>query len=135
MPRGMTNYFLQNIFVSSGSEKIIDVIELFGIDRLAVLLEQMGGSKIEFPTWKTIDNLLVDSYLMWKMDTPMKDEEFKSALSEELGATYESLESRVEALQTTLKNFINQHDPLEPQINAVVKSYQEFKEALEDIGS
>ncbi len=98
-PGSFVGYFLPLLIFSQENEKLLDVVELFGLDRLAECLERLGGSTVAFPTWETVDTLVGDAYLLYLLDNKRLS---KKALEEAFAAPYEALLARAKALRSTL---------------------------------
>jgi hypothetical protein len=99
-PGSFIGYFLPLLILSEENEKLLDVVELFGIERLAELIERLGGSEIAFPTWATVDTLVADAYLLYLLDDKRVD---RKTLVEVFESPYESLRARAEALRRALR--------------------------------
>jgi hypothetical protein len=99
-PGSFIGYFLPLLILSEENEKLLDVVELFGIDRLAEIIERLGGSTLVFPTWATVDTLVADAYLLYLLDDKRVD---RKTLVEVFESPYESLRARARALRQTLQ--------------------------------
>jgi len=99
-PGSFLGYFLPLLILSEENEKLLDVIELFGIDRLAEIIERLGGSRIEFPTWATVDALVADAYLLYLLEDRRVD---RKTLMETFESPYESLAARAAVLRRSLR--------------------------------
>jgi hypothetical protein len=100
-PGSFIGYFLPLLILSEENEKLLDVVELFGVDRLAEIIERLGGSVIVFPTWTTVDNLVADAYLLYLLDEKQVD---RKTLVEVFESPYESLRARAAALRRSLRS-------------------------------
>ena len=98
-PGSFLGYFLPLLILSEENEKLLDVVELFGIDRLTELIERLGGSRIIFPTWETVDALVDDAYLLQLLDDRRVD---KKEIVEIFETPYDTLRARASALRRTL---------------------------------
>lgn len=102
-PSGFIGYFLPLLVLSSENDKIIDVLDLFGLDRLEEAIERLGGSRVEVPTWATFDTLVEDAYLLTKFDSFTDLEIDRNALSAEFGGTpFNALRERAKALRASI---------------------------------
>jgi hypothetical protein len=99
-PGSFIGYFLPLLILSEENEKLLDVVELFGIERLAESIERLGGSRVEFPTWATVDALVADAYLLYLLDDKCVD---RKTLVEVFETPYEPLKARARALRSTLQ--------------------------------
>jgi hypothetical protein len=99
-PGSFLGYFLPLLILSEENEKLLDVVELFGVERLAEIIERLGGSRIEFPTWATVDALVSDAYLLYLLDDKRVD---KKTLVEVFETPYEALRARARALRGSLQ--------------------------------
>lgn len=103
-PGGFIGYFLPLLIMAEDNDKLLDVVELFGLDRLGEAVERLGGSTVSFPTWTTVDTLVRDAYLMWKMDTLIETAESRRQLSQEFdGMPFPALRERVRSLRASLR--------------------------------
>ena len=100
-PGSFLGYFLPLLILSEENEKLLDVVELFGIDRLAEIIERLGGSRIIFPTWATVDALVEDAYLLYLLNDKRVN---RKTVAEIFGTPYETLRARATALNETLGN-------------------------------
>lgn len=100
-PGSFTSWFLPLLVLSENNVELIDLLELFGLDRLAEAIERLGGSRIVFPTWQTIDSLVRDAYLVSRFDALIgkASGENKARLEEEFEAPLEVLLSRARAVK------------------------------------
>ena len=107
-PGVFARYFITLLVLAEDNAELIDVVTLFGLDRLAEVIERLGGSRVVFPTWETIDSLVRDAYLLARfeslIDTP---EERKKLLEEFEGMTFSSLRARAKALRAKLDRGIS----------------------------
>lgn len=68
-PGTFVTWFLPLLVMAENHVELIDLLELFGLDRLDEAVERLGGSRIVFPTWATIDALVRDAYLVSRLDS------------------------------------------------------------------
>jgi hypothetical protein len=101
-PGSFVSYFIPLLVLSENNDQLIDVITLFGLERLENAIELLGGSTVTFPTWSTVDTLVSDAYLLSKFDTLINTADNKRVMEEEFGAPFESLRERVRALRSSL---------------------------------
>jgi hypothetical protein len=101
-PGWFVSYFILLLVLSEDNDKLIDVLELFGIEKLEVAIERLGGSTVTFPTWQTIDTLVSDAYLLVRMDSFLTTAEYKRELEKEFGAPFKSLKERAKALRSSI---------------------------------
>ena len=99
-PGSFLGYFLPLLILSERNEELLDVVELFGFDRLAEVIERLGGSTVTFPSWATVDALVADAYLLYLMENERVD---RKTLVEIFESPYESLRARAMALRATLR--------------------------------
>jgi hypothetical protein len=99
-PGSFLSYFLPLLILSEENEALLDVVELFGVDRLTEIIERLGGSRIVFPTWATVDALVADAYLLALLDNKTLD---KRTLIEIFETPYETLRARAKALRRSLE--------------------------------
>ncbi len=99
-PGSFVGYFLPLLMFSQENDKLLDVVELFGLDRLAECIERLGGSEVAFPTWETVDTLVADAYLLYLLDNRHLS---RKTLEQTFDAPYEGLVARAKALRSTLK--------------------------------
>jgi len=101
-PGSFISYFIPLLVLSENNDQLIDVLTLFGLEKLEIAIEQLGGSTVTFPTWNTIDSLVNDAYLLSRFDTLITTADSKHVMEEEFGAPFESLRERVRALRGSL---------------------------------
>ena len=56
-PGSFMVYFLPLLVMAENNVELLDLLELFGLDKLAEAIERLGGSRIVFPTWETVDEI------------------------------------------------------------------------------
>ena len=98
-PGSFLGYFLPLLILSQENDKLLDVIQFFGLDKLVECVELLGGSKVEFPTWATVDALVSDAYLLYLLDKKTAPKTLETIFD----ASYDSLVARSKALRSTLK--------------------------------
>jgi hypothetical protein len=101
-PGSFMTWFLPLLVLSEDNVELIDLLELFGLDKLAEAIERLGGSRITFPTWATIDALVRDAYLVSRLDNligSVASGANKARLEEEFEAPLELLLFRVRAVK------------------------------------
>lgn len=98
-PGSFLGYFLPLLILSTDNDKLLDVVELFGLDQLSECVERLGGSTVSFPTWETVDALVCDAYLLYLLDKKTAPK----ILAETFDSPYGALCARAEALRGTLK--------------------------------
>ena len=107
-PGSFTSWFLPLLVLAENNVELIDLLELFGLDRLDEAIERLGGSRIVFPTWATVDALVRDAYLLSRLDSligkPVGAN--KEWLEEEFEAPVESLLLRARAVKGTLRKAV-----------------------------
>ena len=104
-PGSFMTWFLPLLVLSEDNVELIDLLELFGLDKLAEAIERLGGSRITFPTWATIDALVRDAYLVSRLDNliGMAGGANKAALEAEFEAPLEFLLFRARAVKGALR--------------------------------
>jgi hypothetical protein len=104
-PGTFTAWFLPLVVMAENNIELIDVLELFGIDKLSEAIERLGGSRIIFPTWATVDALVRDAYLLARLDSLIGKPSGpnKARLEEEFGAPIELLLFRARAVKGALR--------------------------------
>jgi hypothetical protein len=98
-PGSFTSWFLPLLVLAENNVELIDLLELFGLDKLAEAIERLGGSRITFPTWETVDALVRDAYLLSRLENRAA----KTVLEEEFEAPFDSLLARARAVKRTLR--------------------------------
>jgi len=103
-PGSFMTWFLPLLVLSEDNVELIDLLELFGLDKLAEAIERLGGSRIVFPTWATVDALVRDAYLVSRFDSLIgkANGANKARLEEEFEAPFELLLPRVRAVKALI---------------------------------
>ena len=130
-PGSFMTWFLPLLVMAENNVELVDVLELFGVDRLAEAIERLGGSRVVFPTWETVDSLVRDAYLVSRMDALAG----RAALEEEFGVPYETLQSRARAVRGVIRRAGDlRRTPggyaAEKWLNGVKKTNEEIAEAV-----
>src|ERR1700746_2065722 len=104
-PGSFTSWFLPLLVLAENNVELIDLLELFGLDKLPEAIERLGGSRIVFPTWETIDALVRDAYLVSRLDGLIGKASGanKARLEEEFEAPVELLLFRARAVKGALR--------------------------------
>jgi hypothetical protein len=104
-PGSFMTWFLPLLVLAENNVELIDLLELFGLDKLAEAIERLGGSRIIFPTWATIDALVRDAYLVSRLDALIGKASGtnKGRLEEEFEAPIELLLFRARAVKGALR--------------------------------
>jgi hypothetical protein len=91
--------------MAENNVELIDLLELFGLDKLAEAVERLGGSRITFPTWATVDALVRDAYLLSRLEGLIgrASGANKTGLEEEFEAPLELLLFRARAVKGALR--------------------------------
>ena len=98
-PGSFMVYFLPLLVMAENNVELLDLLELFGLDKLAEAIERLGGSRIVFPTWETVDALVRDAYLVSRLDSKVP----RDILEEEFGVPYETLQFRARAVRGVIR--------------------------------
>jgi hypothetical protein len=101
-PGSFVSYFIPLLVLSENNVQLIDVITLYGLEKLEDAIEKLGGSTVTFPTWNTIDTLVSDAYLLSRFDKLINTIDERRAIEEEFDAPFQSLRERVRALRSSL---------------------------------
>jgi hypothetical protein len=102
-PGSFIAYFIPLLVLAEENVELIDVVELFGLDRLAEAIERLGGSRVVFPTWATVDALVRDAHLVARLEALIDTPENRRALEEEFESDFRSLRARGRAVKDTLR--------------------------------
>jgi hypothetical protein len=131
-PGSFMAWFLPLLVMAENNVELIDLLELFGLERLAEAIERLGGSRIVFPTWETVDALVRDAYLVARMDSKVPRER----LEEEFEAPYELLLFRARAVRAVLRNVELRRTPggsiADKWLNGVKKTNEEIATAVRE---
>ena len=106
-PGSFLCYFLPLLVMAENNVELLDVLELFGLDRLSEALARLGGSRITFPTWAAIDAIVKDAYLVARLETvigPALNAQNKAALEAEFEAPLELLLFRARSIKNLLRH-------------------------------
>ena len=104
-PGSFLSYFLPLLVMAEDNVELIDCLELFGLDRIAEAIEQLGGSRIVFPTWATIDPLVKDAYLVTRLESLFGElnAETRARLEAEFEAPYDLLLFRARSVKNRIR--------------------------------
>jgi hypothetical protein len=104
-PGSFLSYFLPLLVMAEDNVELIDCLELFGLDRLAEALELLGGSRIVFPTWATIDPLVKDAYLVTRLESLFGEPnaETRARFEAEFEAPYDLLLFRARSVKRLIR--------------------------------
>jgi hypothetical protein len=105
-PGSFVTWFLPLLVLAENNVELIDLLELFGLDKLAEAVERLGGSRITFPTWATIDALVRDAYLLARLDNLIgkaNNLTNRERLEEEFEAPLELLLFRARAVKGAIR--------------------------------
>lgn len=132
-PGSFMTWFLPLLVMAEDNAELIDLLELFGLDKMAEAIERLGGSRIVFPTWETIDALVRDAYLVSRMDALAG----RGQLEEEFGVPYELLQFRARAVRASIRRAGDlRRTPggyvAEKWLNGVHKTNGEIAKAVEE---
>jgi hypothetical protein len=131
-PGSFMAWFVPLLVIAENNVELIDLLELFGLDRLDEAIERLGGSRIVFPTWETVDALVRDAYLVARMDALAG----RAALEEEFEAPYDLLLFRARAVRGVLRRVDLRRTPggsiADKWINGVRKTNEEIATAVQE---
>jgi hypothetical protein len=132
-PGSFMTWFLPLLVISEDNVELLDLLELFGLDKLSEAIERLGGSRIVFPTWETVDALVRDAYLVARMDALAG----RAALEEEFGVPYEMLQFRARAVRGVIRRAgALRRTPggyvADKWINGVKKTNEEIAQAVQE---
>ena len=132
-PGSFMAWFLPLLVMSENNVELIDLLELFGLDKMVEAIERLGGSRIVFPTWETVDALVRDAYLVSRMDNLAG----RAALEEEFGVPYELLQFRARAVRASIRRAgALKRTPggyiADKWLNGVKKTNEEIAKAVEE---
>src|SRR5215472_10703750 len=104
-PGSFLSYFLPLLVMAADNVELIDCLELFGLDRIAEAIELLGGSRIVFPTWATIDSLVKDAYLVTRLESRFGElnAEARARLEAEFEAPYDLLLFRARSVKSLIR--------------------------------
>jgi len=132
-PGSFMSWFLPLLVLAEDNVELLDLLELFGLDKLAEAIERLGGSRIVFPTWETVDALVRDAYLVARLDSKVP----RAVLEEEFGVPYEMLQFRARAVRGVIRRAGSlRRTPggyvADKWINGVKKTNAEIAKAVEE---
>ena len=100
--------YLHFLLLVKSSDKVLkELLSILGQSEISQFLNKFGGQTVTFPSWKSVENTVKDSYLFYRINKLRTksgniSNHAKKALEKEFGIKYDHLLSRASSVGSLL---------------------------------